>query len=983
MKLYIEPKFRGPDQGEGGIRRIVEAQEHLLPSFDVELVERIEDADCVATHAGSAPDVPVGIPWIVHNHGLYWSEYKWPKWCHDLNSQVIESMRRADIVTAPSEWVAQAIRRGMWLEPEVLYHGIYPDEWEPGENVGYVLWNKTRVDPVCDPEPVDRLASMAPDLHFVTTFGKEMPNVQVTGRLPYSQAKRIIQGAGVYLCTTRETMGIGTLEAMACGVPVVGWDWGGQKEFITNEETGWLVPVGDYAQLHTAIKWALDNREAVGERARQLVLEAFTWPTIMAEYAALYRRAVAAHQERQAAPKVSVVMPCYNLAQYLPDAIQSVQAQSITNWELIVVDDASPDNTKEVVEAYSKDDERIRLVSHSENRYLAEALNTGVGESRGRYILPLDADNMIGPDTLRTLSGALDKARDIHIAYGRCQFVLEDGRTPDTSVSPDGISGWPKDFRYQDQIRERNQIPSTAMYRREVWERSGGYRGRWKTSEDADFWTRVSSIGFRPYYATRSVTLIYRQREDSMSRQHEVPNYANWYPWSRDINQTPFGAAMVPPSLVNEGLSWHVPSAEPVHVAVIIPVGKGHERIVQDAVDSVYAQTYAAWECVVVNDTGGPIKGLPSWVNLIQPEVPPYDDGAATPKLISAGPAASRNVGIRASSAPLLLFLDADDYLQPDALELMVAVWREHGGVVYSQWMDEFMEGQAKVYDPPEYDAHLLTAKGAIHAVTALYPRDKVVEVGLFEEGLSHWEDWDMQLLLASIGVCGTKIAKPLFTYRKHTGFRREDNNAAFEKGKEALMSKWPKLWDGGEKLMGCTGCPGGGGARLTQAPAPVQQHNPNVLNAEAPSGWAFLRYSGVRPETRTYRGPSGRQYRFGANRGNNVRLVETKDLPHFLSLTEAGAGVIFEQAETATGQAPSSPAITAPTFVAPLPSEPQAISEAVSVDGNALTIAEMRKTIPTKTTEELVSMLEDERRGSNRASAVKILQDTIQRRET
>ena len=876
MKVYILPHFRGPDTGEGGIRRIVEAQRLWLPRMGVEIVDKMEEADLVATHAGMTPEVPYDIPWVVHTHGLYWEEYQWPKWCHDLNRQVIDAMRKADHVTAPSEWVAQALRRGMWLRPTVLPHGIDLEDWEPPEShLGYVLWNKNRPDPVCDPTPVIELAARAPELNFITTFGREQENVRITGRVDHDTMKELVRNAGVYLCTTRETFGVGTLEAMAAGVPVVGWAWGGQREIIEHRKTGWLCQPGDYAGLVEGIKWALQNRKRVGARARAAVKQHWTWERRMRDYVSLYQRLVEEKAERHAGPAVSVVTACYNLARYLPDVIKSLQAQTMQNWECIVVNDASPDDTAEVAAALAAQDPRVKVVTNEKNLYLAGTLNRGIQEARGRHILPLDADNMIEPWTLEVLARSLDEGRGVDIAYGACRFVLEDGVTRDTSISPDGVSGWPQEFSFRAQMLHRNQIPSTCMFRREVWERSGGYRRRCRTAEDAENWTRVTSLGFVAKKVTSRPTLIYRQRHDSMSRVEPDWDWTAWFPWSRHINLVPFGVEERPPARINEGLVWSVPSYEPAKIAVIIPVGPGHQELVIDALDSLEAQTYRQWECIVVNDTGEPLTIPHPWATVID-------------TLGEEGPGAARNAGILASTAPLFVPLDADDFLQSDALALMMEVWERDGGVVYGQWWDDKADG-ISLWDPPEYDAQLLVSKGCIHAVTALYPKSAWAAVGGFDPTISHWEDWDFQIKLAAQGICGTKVPRPLFTYRKETGMRRESNMAAHEEGKTAILAKWSRLWDGKETLMACGSCPGGGGRGYASPPA-AQSLGSSQRILQPREGYVILQYNGASVSTRMYLGKkTSTKYRFGNSPLHQIKYVYGQDAPALLELMDGG----------------------------------------------------------------------------------------------
>ena len=928
-KVYIEPNFRGVDEGEGGIRRIVDKMKQHLPTLGYEITTKIDEADLVHTHAGMTPDVPLEIPWIASCHGLYWQEYNWSRWHHDLNRQVIDAMRRADHVTAPSEWVAQTLRRGMWLRPTVLHHGVDMEEWEPASDaLKYVLWNKNREDPICDAEPVRVLSGRAPDLDFITTIGAEAPNVRVCGRQDYPAMRDLIRHAGVYLCTTRETFGIGTLEAMAAGVPVVGWAWGGQREIIEHGLTGWLCPPGDYGGLIEGLKWALNNRKRIGGRAREAVETRWTWAHRMVDYATLYHRLIEEKQAQQGGPAVSVIVPCYNLARYLPDTIASLQAQTFQNWEAIIVDDASPDDTHQVAAALAAEDPRIRVLTNPTNLYLAGTLNAGIAIATGRNIMPLDADNMIEPNTLEVLSAALARDRGIDIAYGGCRFVLEDGVTRDASVSPDGVSNWPGEFSYRGQITHHNQIPSTALYRREVWERSGGYRGRCPTAEDAEFWTRVTSLGFVPKRVTRGSTLIYRQREDSMSRVVPEWDWAAWSPWSRHMALTPFGVEERPPERLNGGLSWNVPSYEPIKVTVIIPVGPGHEALLIDALDSVEAQTFRDWECIVVNDTGGHLTIPHPWVHVLN-----------TPGRKSVGPGAARNLGIAAAKGALILPLDADDYLQPDAIELLRETWQQVGGVVYSQWYDDKGEEGTTVYEPPEYDARLLTTRGTIHAVTALYPRSALDEVGGFDPHLTHWEDWDLQLKLAAKGICGTLLPRPLFTYRKNKGMRREANMAAFEDGKAAIMQNWSRLWDGKETLMACGSCPGGGGGR--SAPPPLVQQGVAGVQALLPQeGYVVLRYNGVSPSTRTYRGKStGASYRFGNSPHHKEKYVYRDDSAELLALMEGSTPLFEISRPVVASEAPREPQLVAAgspqqpmeDMATTMPPAPVALQEAVA----------------------------------------------------
>lgn len=131
-------------------------------------------------------------------------------------------------------------------------------------------------------------------------------------------------------------------------------------------------------------------------------------------------------------PKVSIIIPCYNQARFLSDALDSLLAQTLANWECIVVDDGSQDNTREVAARYAKGDSRIRLVSQA-NRGLAGARNSGIEVARGRYIQFLDADDLIAPEKLALQVKALSQSQQPDISYTDYRYCPEDDVTKTTT----------------------------------------------------------------------------------------------------------------------------------------------------------------------------------------------------------------------------------------------------------------------------------------------------------------------------------------------------------------------------------------------------------------------------------------------------------------------------------------------------------------------------------------------------------------------
>lgn len=126
---------------------------------------------------------------------------------------------------------------------------------------------------------------------------------------------------------------------------------------------------------------------------------------------------------------VTTIIPVYNGERYLQEAIDSVLAQTYGNWELIVVNDASTDLTREITIQYVKSDKRIRLVNHRKNKYRAGALNTGISTASGKYICFLDADDIYFPDKTEKQVEFLDGNRGVDMVYGDMEAFRPDGST--------------------------------------------------------------------------------------------------------------------------------------------------------------------------------------------------------------------------------------------------------------------------------------------------------------------------------------------------------------------------------------------------------------------------------------------------------------------------------------------------------------------------------------------------------------------------
>ncbi|MBI5820923.1 MAG: glycosyltransferase [Verrucomicrobia bacterium] len=204
-------------------------------------------------------------------------------------------------------------------------------------------------------------------------------------------------------------------------------------------------------------------------------------------------------------PAVSVVIPCFKQAHFLPEAVESVVRQTFKDWEVIVVNDGSPDNTRAVFHQMRKRWPAAHLYYiEKPNGGLAEARNTGISAARGRYILPLDADDRIEPAYLEKTVRVLDGNPAVAIAYTDARFF---GATDKLHIV--GDLEFPK-------LLEVNQINYCSLYRRGAWEQVGGYNPNMLWGyEDWDLWIGCVERGLRAHHV-REPLFCYRVKEGSM-----------------------------------------------------------------------------------------------------------------------------------------------------------------------------------------------------------------------------------------------------------------------------------------------------------------------------------------------------------------------------------------------------------------------------------------------------------------------------------
>jgi glycosyltransferase involved in cell wall biosynthesis/SAM-dependent methyltransferase len=783
LKVWMTPTpSEASRDTTNSIHQIVTRLNKHLPDYGVELVEQPDNATLYAAHAGQGSSSPIH---VAHYHGLYPTAMGMDGGYFGINANVIRNLRTAKAITAPSEWIADVIRRDMHINPHVIGWGVDTDEWTPGSDQPvYVIWNKARVDMVSNPQPMLDLAARAHETLFLTTFGDGTPNVKTIGRQPYEVMKEYVRRASVYLSTNVETFGIGILEACASGVPILGFRQGAIADYIQHGVHGFLAEPGDMNGLYEGLAYCLKYRKQLGENARELAKQ-FTWDRVAREFAAVYRSVLEPHK----GVKVSVVIPCHNYAQYVMEAVESVRAQTTTfDFEIIVVNDSSTDESADILRRkFTLSNEHYYEVAYGN---LSATRNRGIEKASGEFIVCLDADDRLGSiHFLQILSDTLDADRTLGIAFTSIQFMDSDGNLGHKS-------NWPDGYDFDRQAKRFNQVPSCCMFRREAWVRAGGFKPYFVYAQDAEFWTQVGSLGYGAKHVVQDGWFHYRLHNKSQSQVHRTgeipePDWTEYYPWSRD-NERPFAADGKAP----RG-SWPVRFYDNPAVTIIVPVGKGHEATLIDALHSVEGQTYRFWECIVVNDTGRPL------------ELPGFPFVKVVTTRGGAGAGAARNAGVKRSHAPLVVFLDADDMLKPRFLEAALAAYKQHGKYVYVDWLTQEKQTNFQVHPTPEYSIDAFRDNSSIHPVTTLLPRHWFNAVGGFDEDLPAFEDVDLYMKMLTHGYCGVRVKEPLLIYNLNSGSRRKSGES-FEKEFRALLKERYGAFMEGASMCNCVEPPKG-----------------------------------------------------------------------------------------------------------------------------------------------------------------------------
>lgn len=199
---------------------------------------------------------------------------------------------------------------------------------------------------------------------------------------------------------------------------------------------------------------------------------------------------------------ISIIVPCYNVADFLGETLDCILAQSYPDWECVIVDDGSTDGTAEVAAEYGRKDSRFKYV-YQDNKGLAGARNTGIKNSSGKYILPLDGDDLIDSSYIEKGVKTLENENDVKVVYAFARFFGAKSNI------------WRlRDYSYK-QLLLGNRIFCSCIYRRADYDRVNGYDEKLPVYEDWDFLIRMLYPDGKVFRIPETM-FFYRARQGSL-----------------------------------------------------------------------------------------------------------------------------------------------------------------------------------------------------------------------------------------------------------------------------------------------------------------------------------------------------------------------------------------------------------------------------------------------------------------------------------
>jgi glycosyltransferase involved in cell wall biosynthesis len=518
-------------------------------------------------------------------------------------------------------------------------------------------------------------------------------------------------------------------------------------------------------------------------------------------------------------PLVTIVITSYNYAAYVESAVRSALSQSYKKLEVLVLDNASTDNSLEVIRSIH--DERLRVVARPENIGIQKNHNDGIRQATGDFVLFLSADDQLLPTLVEDLLEYRRVHPDIDIVYASAIIASQSGELINYFDHPsfDGAESYYGRNEFASLLtRDSCMYLPTILFPRAIFDELGMLDESLEIVLDYEYGIRMASAGKRFGFMARPGAIIrfhgenrsgvksfvgsgkqlrefstlleryskpkYRQalagwRAELMKMiDTKIKEFADFFPAEFEAQRPqndPFvhrareSVAEVPDAS-DESLSGHA------RISVIIPFN-GRVGFLQRALRSLQAQTYDNWEAIVIVDRAADPSDLIRLMAL--------EDRVRVSRLRSLqGVSAARNLGLGGVAGEIVAYLDDDNRFAPDYLSVVAEAFRDpltHATIANSRVLITREDGAVFLTADLPTRADVSNVSNVVPLNAIAHRRSALAAIGRFHPGMTAMEDWEFLLRLnrvnrlkpidATVEICVNALPG------EHHLFGRRDNN--------------------------------------------------------------------------------------------------------------------------------------------------------------------------------------------------------------
>ncbi len=204
-------------------------------------------------------------------------------------------------------------------------------------------------------------------------------------------------------------------------------------------------------------------------------------------------------------PRISIVLPTYNGSHFIKQSIDSCLNQTMQDWELIIVNDCSTDNTLEIVNTYAATDKRIKVITNPVNKKLPASLNVGFKEAKAPYLTWTSDDNYYAPNALQKMLETLQANPSFDFVYANQHIVDEENNIVSTRIHNE-----------IEALYRGCCIGACFLYKRKMYDTFGGYNEDMFCAEDYEYWMRLW-VNKARFYHLNDILYYYRNNSASLT----------------------------------------------------------------------------------------------------------------------------------------------------------------------------------------------------------------------------------------------------------------------------------------------------------------------------------------------------------------------------------------------------------------------------------------------------------------------------------